>query len=157
MQNSEYLNDTGSVDTSSYASVYIFQTEVASVSLPIFFLTNESINEIIVGKNRTEENIKNNCGERVSLNEHELENINLLLDVKLPIKVRIGTKIMLLKDVTNMDIGSVIELDQLANEPLDVLVGSKVIAKGEVVIVDGNFGVQITEIGSIKERLEQLR
>ncbi len=64
---------------------------------------------------------------------------------------------MLLKDVLNMDIGSVIELDQLANEPLDILVGDKVIAKGEVVIVDGNFGVQIVKIGTQKERLQQLR
>jgi flagellar motor switch protein FliN/FliY len=56
-----------------------------------------------------------------------------------------------------MDIGSVIELDQLANEPLDVLVGEKIIAKGEVVIVDGNFGVQIVEIGTPKEILSQLR
>ncbi len=58
---------------------------------------------------------------------------------------------MLLKDVLSMDIGSVIELDQLANDPLEVLVGDKVIAMGEVVIIDGNFGIQIGEIGS-KER-----
>jgi len=55
-----------------------------------------------------------------------------------------------------MDIGSVVELDQLANAPLDILVGDKVIAKGEVVIVDGNFGVQITEIGTPKELLSQI-
>jgi flagellar motor switch protein FliN/FliY len=64
---------------------------------------------------------------------------------------------MLLKDVLSMDIGSVIELDQLANDPLEILVGDKVIALGEVVIIDGNFGVQISDIGSKRERLEKLR
>ena len=56
-----------------------------------------------------------------------------------------------------MDIGSVIELNQLANDPLEILVDDKVIAKGEVVIVDGNFGIQITDIGTKRDRLEQLR
>lgn len=92
-----------------------------------------------------------------SIPQDELGNIAMLLDVKLNVHVRIGQKKMLLKDVIAMDIGSVIELNQLANEPLEVLVDNKVIARGEVVIVDGNFGVQITEIGSKKERLEQIK
>lgn len=89
--------------------------------------------------------------------EDELKNISMLLDVKINVHVRIGQKKMLLKDVIAMDIGSVVELNQLANEPLEVLVDDKVIAYGEVVIVDGNFGIQITNIGSKKERLEQIR
>ncbi len=92
-----------------------------------------------------------------TLSSAELKNMELILDVQLPVRVRIGTKTLLLKDVLNMDIGSVVELDQLANEPLDILVGEKIIAKGEVVIVDGNFGVQIVEIGTPKEILSQLR
>ncbi len=95
--------------------------------------------------------------EKTQLNSEEMKNIDLLMDVKLPVRVRIGSKKMLLRDVINMDIGSVVELNQLANEPLDILVDNKKIAEGEVVIVDGNFGVQITTIGSKKERLEQLR
>ncbi len=91
------------------------------------------------------------------ISQTEIKNINMLLDVKMPVKVRIGQKKMLLKDVVSMDIGSVVELNQLANDPLEILVGDKVIAKGEVVIIDGNFGVQITEIGTKKERLEQLK
>jgi len=81
----------------------------------------------------------------------------MLLDVKLTVKVRIGQKKMLLKDVISMDIGSVVELNQLANDPLEVIIDDKVIARGEVVIVDGNFGIQITDIGTKRERLEQLR
>lgn len=87
----------------------------------------------------------------------EFKNINMILDVRLNVKVRIGQKRMLLKDVIAMDIGSVIELNQLANDPLDILVDDKVITKGEVVIVDGNFGIQITDIGTKRDRLEQLR
>lgn len=91
------------------------------------------------------------------LNNVEIRNIEMLLDVKMQVRVRIGQKKMLLKDVISMDIGSVIELNQLANDPLEILVDDKVIAKGEVVIIDGNFGVQITEIGTKRERLEQLK
>jgi flagellar motor switch protein FliN/FliY len=91
------------------------------------------------------------------LSDVEQKNLGMILDVKLPIIVRIGQKKMLLKDVIGMDIGTVVELNQLANDPLDILVDDKVIAKGEVVIIDGNFGIQITEIGTKKERLEKLR
>ena len=91
------------------------------------------------------------------LSSTESRNIAMLLDVKMQVRVRIGHKKMLLKDVISMDIGSVVELNQLANDPLDILVDDKVIAKGEVVIIDGNFGVQITEIGTKKERLEKLK
>ncbi len=92
-----------------------------------------------------------------SLENIEIRNISMLLDVKLNVKVCIGQKKMILKDVVSMDIGSVVELDQLVNDPLEILVDDKVIAKGEVVIVDGNFGIQITDIGTKKERLEQLK
>jgi len=92
-----------------------------------------------------------------NLGSEEMRNIALLMDVRLTIRVRIGSKKMLLRDVINMDIGSIVELNQLANEPLDILVDNKKIAEGEVVIVDGNFGIQITTIGSKKERLEQLK
>lgn len=92
----------------------------------------------------------------VDLNDTEMKNIGLIMDVGMTVKVRIGQKRMLLKDVISMDIGSVVELNQLANDPLEILVDDRVIAKGEVVIVDGNFGIQITEIGTQKEILGQL-
>ncbi len=87
----------------------------------------------------------------------EVKNLEMLMDIKLQLRVRIGSKIMLLKDVIGMDIGSVIELDQLASEPLDILIEDKKIGEGEVVIVDGNFGIQITSIGSRAERLNTLK
>ncbi|NPA87228.1 flagellar motor switch protein FliY [Caminibacter pacificus] len=87
----------------------------------------------------------------------EAKNLEMLLDVKLQLRVRIGSKVMLLKDVINMDIGSIVELNQLANEPLDILIEDKKIGEGEVVIVDGNFGIQITSIGSKADRLKSLK
>ena len=96
-------------------------------------------------------------GADLNLNDAEKANMELLLDVKLPVKVRIGTKYLLLKDVINMDIGSVIELDRLVNDPLDILVDEKVVGRGEVVIVDGNFGIQITEVVHPRDRLAALK
>ncbi len=87
----------------------------------------------------------------------EVKNLEMLMDIKLQLRVRIGSKVMLLKDVIGMDIGSVIELDQLASEPLDILIEDKKIGEGEVVIVDGNFGIQITSIGSKEERLNTIK
>jgi flagellar motor switch protein FliN/FliY len=92
----------------------------------------------------------------IEIDSEEFKNLKLLLDVKLNLRVRIGSKKMLLKDVLSMDIGSIVELNQLANEPLEVLIDDKKIAEGEVVIVDGNFGIQITSIGTKKERINML-
>ena len=87
----------------------------------------------------------------------QLKNLNLILDVKVEVKVRIGSKKMFLKDAINMDIGSVVELDKLLTEPLDILIDNKLVGYGEVVIVDGNFGVRVTDIVDPIERLESLR
>ena len=92
-----------------------------------------------------------------SVVNEEVKNLEMLMDIKLQLRVRIGSKIMLLKDVISMDIGSVVELDQLASEPLDILIEDKKIGEGEVVIVDGNFGIQITSIGSKADRLNTLK
>jgi len=109
------------------------------------------------GNSKTSSSNNEHIASGVNLSAEEMNNISLIMDVKLPVRVRIGQKKMLLKDVLNMDIGSVIELNQLANDPLDILVDNHVIAQGEVVIVDGNFGVQITTIGTKKERLNKLK
>ena len=106
--------------------------------------------------NPVSENTHEESHQKIEMETEELKNLKLLLDVKLNLRVRIGSKKMLLKDVINMDIGSIVELNQLANEPLEVLIDDKKIAEGEVVIVDGNFGIQITSIGTKKERMEAL-
>jgi len=127
------------------------------------FIIDDKIVQILnpVAATNTDENTSSSeeksQNSSVNLSNEEMSNIALIMDVKLPVRVRIGKKKMLLKDVLNMDIGSVIELNQLANDPLEILVDNHVIAQGEVVIVDGNFGVQITSIGTKKERLTQLK
>jgi flagellar motor switch protein FliN/FliY len=75
------------------------------------------------------------------------ENLKLLFDVKLKLSVRLGTKTFLLKDIVNWDIGQIIELDQMVNEPLDILVNGIKVGVGEAVIVEGKFGVKVKYIG----------
>ena len=83
-------------------------------------------------------------------------NLALLLDVALDASLRFGQKQMLFKEVLDLRPGSVIELDRRVNEPAELLVAGRVIAKGEVVVVDGNYGLRITEVAQPKERLESI-
>ena len=152
--------ESESPDITPYAKRYNFDFGVGPVSGQMYLAVDEAfLKHFGEGDTAAEaaQPEENGCAPEEKLSEEELKNISLIMDVELPVRVRIGTKTVLLKDVLNMDIGSVVELDQLANEPLDVLVGDKIIAKGEVVIVDGNFGIQITEIGTPKERLSQIK
>ena len=81
----------------------------------------------------------------------------LLLDVELPIAVSFGRAALKLSDAIKLITGSLIELDRGLNDPVELLVNNCVIARGEVVVVEGNYGVRITEIVSQKERLQQTR
>jgi flagellar motor switch protein FliN/FliY len=83
-------------------------------------------------------------------------NIDLLLDVELPVTVRIGTKDMRLIDIMRLGFGSIIELEKLVDDPVEVLVNDKLVASGEVVVCDGNFAVRITEMQSKTERIRSL-
>ena len=167
IENIEYVGSDSSIDFQGFEKLFIYNLAVHNSHDTISFAITHSLIPLIGEEIATtstaqapspvpefyEEPKKAIPG----LSQEELSNIELIKDVRLPIRVRIGSKKMILKDVLSMDIGSVIELDQLANDPLEILVGDKVIAMGEVVIVDGNFGVQIGEIGTKRERLEKLR
>jgi flagellar motor switch protein FliN/FliY len=83
-------------------------------------------------------------------------NIELLLDVELPISVSFGNSEMQLRDVLKLGAGSVIELDKSVNDPVLIIVNHKPIAKGEVVMVDGNYGVRILEVESTADRIRSL-
>lgn len=83
--------------------------------------------------------------------------IKFLLDIPLTITVEIGRTKMLINDLLQLGQGSVVELDKLAGEPMDILVNNKVIARGEVVVVNDKFGIRLTDIISPTERLKQLR
>ena len=83
----------------------------------------------------------------------EQGNIGLIMDVYMEMTVELGRTKKLIKDILGMGEGTIIELDKLAGEPVDILVNHKPIAKGEVVVIDENFGVRVTEILSPMERL----
>lgn len=83
-------------------------------------------------------------------------NISLLLDVALDATIELGKTQMTIEDILRLTRGSVIELDKLASEPVEFLVNGKPIARGEVVVIDDNFGIRITEILSPKARLESI-
>lgn len=85
------------------------------------------------------------------------QKLELLFDVPLKIVVELGRARMTLKQVMDLTVGSLIELDKLTGEPVDILVNGRLIARGEVVVIDENFGVRITEIVSPKQRLYSLR
>ncbi len=83
--------------------------------------------------------------------------LELLMDVELPVSVSFGRASIKLQDAMQLITGSLIELDRGISDPVDLLVNNCVIARGEVVVVDGNYGVRIIEIASQKERLQQTR
>ncbi|MEI1279115.1 flagellar motor switch protein FliN [Leptospira venezuelensis] len=81
-------------------------------------------------------------------------NLNLLMDVQMSVTVELGRTKMYIKDILGLGEGSIIELDKLAGEPVDLLVNGKLIAKGEVVVIDENFGVRVTDIVSPADRIK---
>ncbi|HEX6923404.1 MAG TPA: flagellar motor switch phosphatase FliY [Bacillales bacterium] len=87
----------------------------------------------------------------------ETKNLNMLFDIPLQVTVELGRTKRTVKDILRLSPGSVIELDKLAGEPVDIYVNSKMIAKGEVVVIDENFGVRVTEIASQKDRIQKLQ
>lgn len=92
-----------------------------------------------------------------SLNHSETKNLNMLLDIQLQVTVELGRTKRSIKEILELSQGSIVELDKLAGEPVDILVNSKLIAKGEVVVIEENFGVRITDIISQTERLKNLQ
>ena len=86
----------------------------------------------------------------------EQGNIGLIMDVNMEMTVELGRTKKQIKDILGMGEGTIIELDKLAGEPVDILVNHKPIAKGEVVVIDENFGVRVTEILSPMERVSDL-
>lgn len=104
-------------------------------------------------------------GDRIDKQDSEGQDLNIqlanknlqrLLDLELAVSLSFGQTTMLLKDVLRLGPGSIIELDHTIGEPVSVVVNNKVIARGEVVVVDGNYGVRITEIQSAAERIRSL-
>ncbi len=89
--------------------------------------------------------------------QRQLRELGFLLDVPLQVSVELGRSSVLIKDLLQMREGSVVELDKLAGEPLEVYVNSHLIARGEAVVVDDKVGLRLTDVVSPSERLEKLK
>lgn len=88
---------------------------------------------------------------------NEKGNLKLILDVPLEVTVELGSTRMRIKEILELGVGSVIELDKLASDPVDVYVNGKLIARGEVVVIDESFGIKITDIISPMDRVSTLQ
>lgn len=86
----------------------------------------------------------------------EIPNLGVLMDVQLPVSIRFGETEMLLEDVVKLGVGSVIELNSPVDEPVELIVNGKSLARGEVVTIDGLYGVRITEISNVSERIRSI-
>lgn len=87
----------------------------------------------------------------------EQKSIDFILDLPLQVSVELGRTQILINDLLRLGQGSVVELSKLAGEPMEVLVNQKLVARGEVVVVNEKFGVRLTDVISPLERVEQLR
>lgn len=82
--------------------------------------------------------------------------IDFILDIPMQVSVQLGSTRMLVRELLQLGQGSVIELDKLAGEPMEVLVNNKLVARGEVVVVNEKFGIRLTDVVSATERIQQL-
>lgn len=84
------------------------------------------------------------------------KNIDFILDIPMSVAVYVGSTKMAIRDLLQLAQGSVIELDKLAGEPMEVMVNNKLVARGEVVVVNEKFGIRLTDVVSAAERVQQL-
>ena len=89
--------------------------------------------------------------------ERPVGNFDLLLEVELDASVRFGSREMELKELLELGPGDVVELDRHVADPVDLIVGDRIVARGEVVLVNGNFGLRVTDVAEPVRRLESIR
>ncbi|OGU05448.1 MAG: flagellar motor switch protein FliN [Geobacteraceae bacterium GWC2_58_44] len=98
--------------------------------------------------------------ERLALEDQkeapQMKNLDFIMDIPLQLTVELGRTKLLVKDVLQLNQGSVVELTKLAGEPLDVFVNSKLVARGEAVVVNDKFGIRLLDIVSPNERVDKV-
>lgn len=168
---SSSIKDCKEIESSN--KKYIFNLTLDGEKLPLLMSFDDEITPYlsqIIGKENEIENNDNilskpqtkssqsqqNLGISSLLSEESAQNLQLLFDIKLKLSVRLGTKNFLLKDILRWDIGEIIELEQMVNEPLEILVNGVKIGEGEAVIVEGKFGLKVKNIGNASSRLNQI-
>ncbi len=180
--NAQGLSDVGSVKSeiksasivegsilAKKTNIYEFNLSLESEKLPVIVYFDEIISPFfssITGVVSAETEIKSaevvNTFSNNNFNSHSTpvvqtpKNLEILYNIKLKLSVRLGTKVVLLKDILRWDVGEIIELEQMVNEPLEVLVNGIKIGIGEAVIVEGKFGLKIKKIGNEEFRLNHI-
>lgn len=143
----------GDVEASRY-SFEIHFGEAAFPVLAVFTLPLSTVSE--THDDNFPEPAKNSPQQAAPQEVNKPNSIDLLLDVELPVSVSFGRAQLPLKDVIKLTTGSIVELNRAVTEPVDVIVNNCVIARGEVVVVEGNFGIRIKQVVSRQERLRTL-
>lgn len=166
----QQIQDDTANDVSSAASANMIQEAVPHSASQIIMHDSSgkernveefTMEKETIGKVHNEEQVAVSPVQFTSFQQEEPHvslptNIDILMDVGLKISVELGRTVKKIKDILDFSVGTVIELDKLAGEPVDILVNGKMLAKGEVVVIDENFGVRITEIISPAERVKNL-
>ncbi len=104
-----------------------------------------------------QENTSTTADKKPAQAQDEIHNLDFILDIPLRVSVELGRTKILVRDLLQLGQGSVVELAKFAGEPLELLVNDKLIARGEVVVVNEKFGLRLTDIISPVERIEQLK
>jgi flagellar motor switch protein FliN/FliY len=131
------------------------QSTVASAAAPL--VSEAEMSDILSGLNIEEQVDKAPTAATSGGNDTMNANLDMVLDIRLEATARLGQIEMPISDILNLGPGSVIEVGHLVDEPIELLINDKLIARGDVVVVDEKFGLRITEIITPRERIESLR
>ena len=119
--------------------------------------SDKQLNEPLQETTPTVQSVQFSSFDDATATQSEPNNLNMLLDIPLQVTVELGRTKRMVKEILEISQGSIIELDKLAGEPVDILINNKLIAVGEVVVIDENFGVRVTDVLSTAERISKLR
>ncbi|NMB40929.1 MAG: hypothetical protein GX996_03225 [Firmicutes bacterium] len=129
--------------------------------MPEGFLSQEEIDALLGKGDQKDDHSGENSGAEpdphVSVEEETPPNLELILDFPLKISVRLGKVKKTIQEIRRLLPGKVVELESFIKDPVDILIGEKLIAKGEVIVIGENFGIKITQIIDPLERVEKLR
>jgi flagellar motor switch protein FliN/FliY len=140
------------------ASSYSFEISVGDMAFPVIGVFSKTLVNLPESPPQTEtpKRVEPAAAKSAPAVGTKPTAIDLLLDVELPVSVSFGRAQLPLKDVIKLTTGSIVELNRAVSEPVDVIVNNCVIARGEVVVVEGNFGIRIRQVISRQERLRTL-
>lgn len=141
--------------SSSPAGAHFKLTTSESPALSLCLLISSELNNALASTTDTPAAEDNR--EEAPKSDQRESSLDFLRDIELGVTLRFGKRHVLLRDILEIVPGSVVELDQQVQEPVELLVGKRIVARGEVVVVDGNYGLRVMEVMSPVDRVESLR